>query len=147
MPDNPVKETLPAVSDQDTQKHTTPPSEGASRPDEGWLNTLLPVLTAAVVSIACTLVFVKFFNTAPVLPNATPPSVVVFDMADWVKGVPADATPEDMETYFSQAKRAADFAAEKGYLVVNSNVAMSFPDALRLTPDSTIIEAMERETE
>lgn len=103
------------------------------RQDDGLLSTIIPVLVSAIVAIACSLAYDKFFRTdAPATQVNS--QILVFSMDDWVKQIPPGATSQEMEQVFLKGRQAAQAAAQAGYIVINEANVVASPHQARLIP-------------
>jgi len=103
------------------------------RQDDGLLSTIIPVLVSAIVAIACSLAYDKFFRSEAPAAQVNSP-ILVFSMDDWVKQIPPGATSQEMEQVFIKGRQAAQAAAQAGYVVINEANVVASPAQARLVP-------------
>lgn len=107
---------------------------------DDWVSILMPIIISVVISL--TIVF-GLTNLGGQSNNkditSVPSKIMVFSLADWMTQLPASATEEEMTKHFTKARIAAKQAGEKGYIVVDVNYLLGFPESLRLKPDSELV--------
>src|SRR5690554_1322643 len=105
----------------------------AVKNEEGLLSSTIPVVVSAVVAIGCTFAYDRLFRESPVAAMASSPTLVL-SLEDWIKEIPANATPEKMEEVFFKARQSAQVAARAGYVVVDESNVIAAPQSARLLP-------------
>lgn len=100
----------------------------------GWLDALMPSLVSLVTTGAILFAASQFSWFGPEQASAPSKGVLVFSLDGWINGLPADASKEEMEAHFKQARAAADRAAEAGYIVLDGSRVIASPATKRLVP-------------
>lgn len=108
--------------------------------DDSWTSTLIVAAITVIISLITTFSFLKFYggvSNGP--PVQAPQGVVVFELSDWIKGISATATPEEIERQLLRGREAADRAADSGYVVLEAAQVVAYPEAMRLSPHSPFV--------
>jgi len=100
--------------------------------DEGWAPLVLTIFVAFAVSVF-TVVLQKRFDPDTQATIVTD-KVLVLSLADWVDALPKDATQDQMNEHFAEARKAAERASEQGYIVLHEAQAVTFPKSSALIP-------------